>query len=320
MNPFPVSQQTARRFLLESQQLLSGQEVSTESGNLEKTLKMVRKLECVQLDPVSVVERNQHLVLAARIPGYKPEYLNQLLYRGDVFEYIANAACVIPIEDYPLFKPVRKRIWEQLEEPLENSERAVKGVLKRLKNEGPLPSREFKSENRVHGYWDNKVAKTKETSHALNLLLDASIIRVVHREGNERYFNLTESSVPKKILKEAETIGDLEARRSLIDKYIRAYRLIDPRDSRFGWQKMTAAERRSEVDELVKKEKLVPLQIEHAKREYFIMTEDLYKLKEISQTEPRNPVEGPVRFLSPLDNLLWSRERLADLFGFHYRW
>ena len=29
---------------------------------------------------------------------------------------------------------------------------------------------------------------------------------------------------------------------------------------------------------------------------------------------------GEVRFLSPLDNLLWRRERLEDLFGFIYRW
>ncbi|MFP3340738.1 crosslink repair DNA glycosylase YcaQ family protein, partial [Micrococcus sp. SIMBA_131] len=66
---------------------------------------MIKKLECVQLDPVSVVERNQHLVLAARIPGYDPKYLDNLLSDGKVFEYFANAACVIPMEDFPLFEP-----------------------------------------------------------------------------------------------------------------------------------------------------------------------------------------------------------------------
>lgn len=55
----------------------------------------------------------------------------------------------------------------------------------RLEIEGPLPSRAFKSGNRVHGYWDNKVPKTKETSLALNLLLDSGMIRVVRRERTE---------------------------------------------------------------------------------------------------------------------------------------
>lgn len=141
MGPFSVSRQAARRFLLETQQLLSNQKDSIEFGNLETTLQMIRKLECVQLDPVSVVERNQHLVLAARIPGYKPEYINQLLSRGDVFEYMANAACVIPMEDFPLFKPVRERLMGQVKESLEKSSRTVDVVLNRLKNEGPLPSR-----------------------------------------------------------------------------------------------------------------------------------------------------------------------------------
>ena len=30
--------------------------------------------------------------------------------------------------------------------------------------------------------------------------------------------------------------------------------------------------------------------------------------------------EGPIRFLPPLDNLLWRRERVADLFSFDYTW
>ena len=63
----------------------------------------------------------------------------------------------------------------------------VKGIMERLETEGPLPSRDFKSESKVHGYWDNQTPKTNETYHALNLLLDASIISVVRREGNERF-------------------------------------------------------------------------------------------------------------------------------------
>ena len=68
-------------------------------ATLARVLRMVRRLECVQIDPVAAVERNQHLVLAARLPGYAPAVLERLLVQRRVFEYWANAACVLPMED-----------------------------------------------------------------------------------------------------------------------------------------------------------------------------------------------------------------------------
>ncbi|MFP3435598.1 crosslink repair DNA glycosylase YcaQ family protein, partial [Paraburkholderia sp. SIMBA_061] len=77
-------------------------------------MELIRSLGCVQIDPVSAVTGNQHLVLGARDPGYTPAYLHTLLRDHKVFEYFANAACVIPIEDYALFEPVRARMRERL--------------------------------------------------------------------------------------------------------------------------------------------------------------------------------------------------------------
>lgn len=70
----------------------------------------------MQLDPVSVVERNQHLVLGARLRGYRPDMLEALLERGAVFEYVANAACVLPMEDYPLLNSTQQRQQARLAE------------------------------------------------------------------------------------------------------------------------------------------------------------------------------------------------------------
>ncbi|HET7580183.1 MAG TPA: crosslink repair DNA glycosylase YcaQ family protein [Bacillales bacterium] len=313
---------SVRRFLLYHQSLLPGKETVRPISSQEAALSMIRRLECVQLDPVSVVERNQHLVLAVRISGYKPVHLDRLLTEGLLFEYIANAACTVPIEDYPIFKPIRERIQKQLAAPLKKSHQVVHQVLNRLKKEGPLPSRAFKSENKVRGYWDNETANTKETSYALNLLLDAGLIRVVRRDGTERYFDLPEKTIPKKIRDQAKTIDSMDARRALIEKYMRAYRVFDARDPRFGWQKMTASDRRGEIGRLLKEGKIVPLQMEGVKQQYYIRTEDVDKLQEIErETRKDEPLlEEPIKFLAPLDNLLWRRDRLLDLFGFHYRW
>jgi uncharacterized protein len=315
MKPIKVSRSTVRRYLLDRQGLISSS--PSKSNTVEK---VIQKLECVQLDPVSVVEKNQNLVLAARIPGYQPEQLNALLSDGKIFEYWANAMCAIPIEDYPIFKPIRQHRLKQVEKDLDNMKDVVKGIMDRLASEGPLPSRAFKSESKVHGYWDNQAPKTKETSHALNLLLDASLIRVVQRVGNERFFGISELTLPKGLLDQTHSIDIDTARMALIDKYLRAYRVVDPRDSRFGWTKMTARERLSEVERRVKDGVLIPLEVTDVNRQYYILADDIDTLQEIAQKVPSRGSKGPVRFLPPLDNLLWSRERIEAFFDFDYKW
>lgn len=315
----PIDRVSVRRFLLDRQFLLTNKSPQTYD-DAESTLQLIRTLECVQIDPVSAVERNQHLVLAARNPKYKPEYLNQLLSQNKVFEYIAQAACIIPMEDYSIFEPIRARFRAHLQSNIQNMNDVVQNVLLQLRNEGPLPSRAFRSSKRVHGYWDNTTPKTKETSLVLNLLLDVGMIRVVNRKGTERFFDLTEKTIHEDEQRKATTIDKNIAQQALVDKYIRAYRVFDSQDPRFGWCKKTANERRSDIERRVKDGSVIPLQISDVKRQYFIMADDLGRLQQFAQSKESILDEGPIRFLPPLDNLLWRRERIIDFFDFHYKW
>ncbi|RIU92693.1 hypothetical protein D1864_09120 [Oceanobacillus picturae] len=74
---YVTSKEAVRRFLLETQYLLP------EEDQENSVIQMIRNLECVQLDPVASVERNQHLVLMARVPDYQPDMLHQLLAKGN---------------------------------------------------------------------------------------------------------------------------------------------------------------------------------------------------------------------------------------------
>ena len=314
-----IDKQTARRFLLKKQKLwVKDETIKGLKADSNQVLDMIKRLECIQIDPVSVVEKNQHLTLAARIPGYHPNLLIELLSEHKVFEYKANEACVIPMEDYPIFKPIRLRMHEALDERIKTLGPVVEQVLDRLKKEGPLPSRVFKSEVKVHGYWDNKAPSTKETSHALNLLMDTGDIRVVDRSGSDRIFGIAEDTVPQEIWKKAASISLYEASQALIEKYIKAYGIFDLGDPRFGWQRMKAADRKKEIEARVSRGELVPVEVIGVKRSYFVRAEDVDLLKPV--TGMMDWEEGPIRFLPPLDNLLWRRERLEDFFDFSYRW
>ncbi len=277
-------------------------------------LDLVRRLEAVQLDPVATVERNQHLVLGARLPGYQPADLEALLAAGQVFEYWANAMCAMPMEDYPVFEPVRRHYRTLLQPALDRLGAIVPHVLDRLEREGPLPARAFATEQRVAGYWD-RAATSKATSHALNVLLDAGMVMVARRSGAERHFDLPERVVPARLRQPLEG-EDADARR--FDKYLRAVRIIDASNPRLGWMHITGergtvpvAERRRAIEERVRRGWLEPLEIEGVTRTYYMLAEDRLEAR---------AAEGSVRFLPPLDNLLWSRQRLADLFGFDYTW
>lgn len=322
--PLVVTKAAVRRFLLERQGLPIQKPAKAIAA--DDVFPLIRTLECVQLDPVAAVARNQHLVLSARMARYKPETLERLLAERRVFEYWANAACVIPMEDYPMFEVTRRRIGQSLQPQLDTLGPVVDAVMKRLEAEGPLPSKAFESAERVHGYWENGSAKpkTKATSHALNLLNDMGRILVVRREGTTRHFDIPERSVPKDLLEQASIISDVEAQAALLDKYMRAYRVFDTGDFRFGWHRMPAGERRKAVSERVEQGRVLPLAIEGVKRTYFILAEDVDALMHhaASITDEAHARRDPtdIRLIPPLDNLLWRRERIEDLFDFSYTW
>jgi len=316
--PYEVSKAAVRHFLLDLQHLSSNIDGSV---SVPDVLSMIRALECVQIDPVAAVERNQHLALFARMPSYVPASMETLLVERRVFEYVANAACVMPIEDYPIFEGVRQRFRNRLRPELDRYADVVQAVQKRLEAEGPLPSQAFASKTKVHGYWDNQQAKTKVTSHVLNLLNDVGAIQVVKRIGTTRYFDICARSVPAPLLYEADKMDAAEARERLIDKYIRAYRVFDIRDTRFGWQPLTAAERRAVVQQRIAADEIVPLRIQGVVHPYFIAADDLDRLRAHEENARHKLREmHTVQFLPPLDNLLWRRDRLADLFDFSYTW
>ena len=293
------------RFLLETQGL--GPHRRTD------VLGEIRRLECVQIDPVAAVERNQHLVLSARIPSYRPSSLDALLAGGKVFEYFANAACVMPIEDYPIFAGVRRRYTKSVAKylaPLGTIPDEIRAV---LRERGPQPARAFETEHRVRGWWDTKGPKTKATSHALGLLLYTGEVMVVRREGTARFFDLAEHAVPPTLYDAAQRMLSVEADLALFAKYCRGMRVFDRGDPHFGWWRPVPADLRKQA---LKSDALVPLEIDGVKRPYWMLASDVESL----QKTRRKPSASTARFLPPLDNLMWQRRRLQDLFGFEYRW
>ncbi len=301
-----VSKEAARRFLIWRQSFLQG-----ERGK-EGTLEAIKRLECIQTDPINVVHCNQHLVLHNRVVDYKTVYLEDLLYKDrGVFEYWCNGKSIIPIEDFPYFhyrmqnpSQFHSPFYERIKAKRKELKDAISYVLSEIRKHGPLSARDFKQKGKIKG---------KVATRVLNLLWDCGDLMIHHLEGNRRYYDLTERLLAPNI--DVETPGREEYERFMIHKYMKAYGLIDTRNWRFGWLPLKACERKTIVKEMVEDNKLCPVRIEGFKHVYYVLEEHL-TLLENSDTS----VSEKVHFVAPLDNLLWNRRMISEIFDFNYVW
>ena len=148
----------------------------------------------MQLDSISTVDRAHRITLATRIGALRRAAPSRACSRsGRIFEYWAHEACLLPIEDYPLFK---RRMVELADRHWWGRERTAEGravereVLARLRDEGALPVRAF--EGRSEPMWGWKPAK-----RALEHLFAAGEVAIAGRQGFQRVYDLPGARDPE---------------------------------------------------------------------------------------------------------------------------
>src|SRR5262249_11392971 len=94
-----VTPTLARRLAITKQRLAGPRPAPGAAGVLE----VARDLGCIQLDPISVVDRSHRLVWRSRLGNYETAHLDQLIWQERrLFEYWAHCASLVLTEDYPL--------------------------------------------------------------------------------------------------------------------------------------------------------------------------------------------------------------------------
>ncbi|MBX5476230.1 MAG: YcaQ family DNA glycosylase [Clostridia bacterium] len=324
-----VGARVLRRLLLWRQGLLQTDEVQPWQAELRGdtgALEAIRRLECVQVDPVSAVAPNHHLVLAARVGGYRAADLEALYPVGRVFEYASNARCVLPTEDLPTYAVVMEHFWRAALASPNTDVDTLNRIVEAL---GRSPGQTARQLGTASELWSAGYMPAGDTPRPdgippLGQLLLGGRAVVARRAGIEKGYALPERVLPPHIWSQVEGVRGLPSlaealeafRRELRWKYYRALRVFDLSDFRFGWTAMPAAERRRRAEEDVRRGLLREIRVEGLRRPYFVLAEDLDHLDALDRAD----VQPFVAFVPPLDNLLWSRRRLEDLFGFSYTW
>ena len=138
-----INKEEARNLVIQSQGLDKNQ----------NTLTVINQLGYVQIDTLSVTERAHHHVLYSRNPSYKKEELQKLVKDKKVFEYWSHAAAFLPIEHYR-FSLIRKlKFIDGDDHWFEKDKKWMQYVLDRIKAEGPLQSKDFKTDKNTNGEW-----------------------------------------------------------------------------------------------------------------------------------------------------------------------
>ncbi|MDA8792155.1 winged helix DNA-binding domain-containing protein [Bacteriovoracaceae bacterium] len=259
----------------------------------------------VQIDTISVVERSHHHVFWSRFPKYKKSDLEGLINSRKAFEYWAHAAAYLPMKDYRYslflkerFKNIDGSSWWP------RDKKVMKHVLKRIQQEGPLLSRDFKQESsKKNGWWDWKPAKK-----ALERLFMEGELEITRREGFQKVFDLSRRVIPKNI--SLKVPSKEEYCRYMIDRTLKHHTFASELEMSYLHKSDLKKIVNKEVKNLVEDKKLVELNISGLDNTYYIYIENL---------ELKPKITSRLQILSPFDNMVIQRKKLLDIFNFDYQ-
>ena len=294
-----ISRTALRRLAITAQGYAQRRRTAT-AREVEET---VRRLSCVQLDSISTVERSHRITLASRVGTYPQGVVSRLLARGRVFEYWAHEACLLPVEDWPLFVSAMHNGGRRWYGDIERTHsHLAEEILEEIRARGPLASRHFEGSTEG-GMWNWKPAKAM-----LERLWNSGQLVVAGRHGFQRLYDLPERVLPRKVL-DAPLPGTDERLRMLTLRAVRARGALTEAGIVEHWRlKGGVRAIRGSVDGLVAAGLLERVKVEDGAVPVVV--------DPAASLDP--PAPAAAVLLSPFDNLLWDRPFARRVLGFDH--
>ena len=279
--------------------------------SIVEPMDVLERLGAIQLDSVNILARNHLLVPFARIGPYSTADLHASIYterRG--FEYWGHMASWLPIHEYRYFLPRMARMrestrgwWARIR--VEHAE-IYPLVLDRVRAEGPLGAAAFDDPRGGRGtWWDWKPAKL-----VLEDLLDQGLLMCTARTpGFARLYDLTERVLPPGL--DTSEPSQTEASRHLLLRGLRALGVATANEMADYYRLKPGEDLKAGLGALRAESDVVEVDVEGWRAPAYATLAAL-------EGELSVPEHRPT-FLAPFDNLLWQRDRVERIFGFHYR-
>jgi uncharacterized protein len=301
-----ISVTALRRLVIGAQ----GYTSRSRRGGETEVEETIRSLSCVQLDSVAAVERSHRIVLGSRVGSYPRETVSRLLADGRVFEFWAHLACLIPVDDWPLYRP-----WMTPEHVLDTWRREALGrhpeladeVRAAIRERGPLAARDFAGRGGRRGMFDWKPAKM-----VLEALWNLGELVIAGRtDGFERLYDLPERVLPRRVLD--APVPDSETRlRDLVRRAVVARGALTDSGVASHWHLLRlhggTALGKPAANALVAAGVLERLAVEDGGASVLVPA--------ATTLDPPRPSAAVL--VSPFDNLLWDRAFARRVLGFEH--
>lgn len=316
MDEIKISKEQARKFLVDYHGMLS----SDQFVGMEGIIDYIKKVGCIQFDPLNVVGRNPDLVLQSKINGYSSKMLEKLLYDDRVL-----------IDGWDKMMSIyHKNDWTNLKRVRDVRSRLNINIMKHrgtmealeyldevkeiISQEGPKFAREINVGGISRGRWSS----SKYSNVALDHLFHLGELGVLRKKNNQKVFDLIENLLPCHLLSSEDSfLVEDDFYKWYIKRRIGGVGMLWSRNGG-GWLGQFVSDKKIReriIAELVAEQIIVPIKIEGIKEPFYIKTDSLDYLQSIETAEIKE-----TRFLAPLDNLLWDRDLIHKIFNFKYSW
>jgi uncharacterized protein YcaQ len=312
MSKIRISKEQARSFIVRYQGLQGERQYKGKQGIVD----FVSKVGCIQYDTLNIVGRNPDLVLQARIKDYKPSMLYEVMYKDRLLiDQWDKEMSIYSVKDWPYFELNRKEALSGYKNK-EAIKACIPYVREVIEKKGPVTSADLELNETIDWAW----APTRLSRAVLEAMYFWGELIVYSKINSRKVYDFASRHIPSELL-------IMENPNKTMEQYyewhvlrrIGAVGLMWNKgsDAWLGIKKLKAEERNKAFEGLLEKGLIMEIEVEGLKQPLYIKSEYESLLREVINGE-KYKIRGAI--LAPLDNMLWDRKLIQELFDFEYRW
>jgi uncharacterized protein YcaQ len=308
-----LSTTQARALHLAAQGLLS---TPTKAATRPALRACIAQMQLLQIDTIHVVSRSPYLVLHARLGDYPPDWLEDALAQGHVFETWAHEACFAPTFDLPMHRTYNagaRKHWGLIfaERSATSHRQQCDQLLTHIREKGPVKSSDFERKDGGGGAWWG----WKDEKRWLEALFAQGELMVARRENFHRVYDLTERVAPQLAGTGVASLKAEQAHVAFIEKAITALGITQARwVNDYFRQKPRLKD--SDLNDLVDAGTILRVQVDGWEAPAYVHASNSVLLRK-ARTDKLQA--SHTCLLSPFDPVVWDRERASTFFDFDYR-
>jgi uncharacterized protein YcaQ len=243
--------------------------------------------------------------------------LQELLYEDrKLLDGLDKNMSIYCVEDWPTFLRRRDAAWRRLGHDDRPATSVLPQVREAIEERGPLSSIDLDFNQTVNWSW----APTRLARAALESMYFWGELVIHHKVNTRKVYDLAWRCIPPDLLSAPDPNQTEEQYHDwVVLRRIGGVGMLWNRsgDAWLGTRGITSKDRSAALARLLGRGQVLQVRVEGIETPFYVRSEDkphLDRALDGDRPQPRAAI------MAPLDNLLWDRRLIEDLFSFSYRW